>query len=148
LQPDIADGVVLTGISYNGSDVSKVYEAFNPRIAAVQNPQNSGGRDSGYVAWVGVFGNVNTYVHRTQEQHSTDMITGFFKAPSYEADVALFIESTKQPFAIAELLTNNALNLNAGKFDGPAMVSLLRPPSNFPTTTYTTPTSHLPLDYY
>jgi pimeloyl-ACP methyl ester carboxylesterase len=45
-QPGIADGLVLTGFSYNGSNPTGTTEALDPRIASGQDPKKWSGLDS------------------------------------------------------------------------------------------------------
>ncbi|KAI4209989.1 MAG: hypothetical protein LQ351_007153, partial [Letrouitia transgressa] len=85
-QPSIADGIVMTGYSLNGSNTQIVLEAS--RIAAAQNRKKFGKFDSGYVT--------------TADVYST--VLEFFKAPDYERDVAVFAESNKAPYGIAEAI--------------------------------------------
>lgn len=56
-------------------------------------------------------------------------INNFFKAPAYEQDVAAFSEKTKQPFAVAEVvsvapavLETTPQTLDANAFKGPVLV--------------------------
>ena len=107
-EPTAVDGVIMTGYGLKGSDDRIVLEGLGPRVANIQNPALFGAYDPGYVTTVDVFSNINS----------------FFKAPAYEHDVAEFSEATKQPFAIAELISLNPslLNVNASAFTGPALV--------------------------
>ncbi|KFY94557.1 hypothetical protein V500_03154 [Pseudogymnoascus sp. VKM F-4518 (FW-2643)] len=104
-QPTIADAVILTGISYAGGTPGVVASAFQPRSAASQSPDKWRHLDNGYVTWVDVFANINT----------------FFKKPLYDPAVAVFTEEHKQPFAYSELISLSLLNLDAGNFTGPAL---------------------------
>lgn len=106
-QPSIADGIVMTGYSLNGSNTQIVLEAS--RIAAAQNRKKFGKFDSGYVT--------------TADVYST--VLEFFKAPDYERDVAVFAESNKAPYGIAEAISISPPflpPLNASLFAGPALV--------------------------
>ncbi|KFY47811.1 hypothetical protein V496_10433 [Pseudogymnoascus sp. VKM F-4515 (FW-2607)] len=105
-QPTVADAVILTGISYAGGTPGVVASAFQPRIAASQSPHKWRHLDNGYVTWVDVFANINT----------------FFKKALYDPAVAVFTEERKQPFAYSELVSLSLLNLDAGNFTGPALV--------------------------
>lgn len=62
MQSDAADAIVLTGIGYYGYDPRVILEAFNPRVASLQDPEKFGDRDPGYITNVDVFANVNKYV--------------------------------------------------------------------------------------
>ena len=82
-------------------------EPHSPRVANIQSHKFSA-FDAGYITTRDVISNINN----------------FFKAPAYEHDVAIFSESTKQPFAVSELvsLTSSLLKLNAKDYKGPALV--------------------------
>ncbi|KAK2813287.1 hypothetical protein FQN50_000601 [Emmonsiellopsis sp. PD_5] len=103
--PDAADGVILTGYGFT-SNGAVTMEAFNPRIAAQQDPKKFGELDAGYITWSDVYSNVNS----------------FFKAPEYTIPTAKFTEKMKQPFATLEFLSINTLELSAPKFTGPVMI--------------------------
>jgi pimeloyl-ACP methyl ester carboxylesterase len=60
--PGLVDGVVLTGIGYAVPDTSVAFEAWQPRLARLQSPVKWGELDGGYITWVDIFANVNTYV--------------------------------------------------------------------------------------
>jgi pimeloyl-ACP methyl ester carboxylesterase len=55
--PDIADGVVLTGLAF-AQNFQVVTEAMAPRIASVQNKMWQG-LDTGYVTWTDIYANIN-----------------------------------------------------------------------------------------
>lgn len=106
-QPSIADGIVMTGYSLNGNNTQIILEAS--RVAAIQNRKKFGEFDPGYVT--------------TADVYST--VSDFFKAPDYERDVAVFAESSKAPYGIAELISISPPffpPLNASLFGGPALV--------------------------
>ncbi|KAI4157211.1 MAG: hypothetical protein LQ342_008460, partial [Letrouitia transgressa] len=105
-QPSIADGIVMTGYSLNGNNTQIILEAS--RVAAIQNRKKFGEFDPGYVT--------------TADVYST--VSDFFKAPDYERDVAVFAESSKAPYGIAELISISPPffpPLNASLFGGPAL---------------------------
>jgi pimeloyl-ACP methyl ester carboxylesterase len=106
VHPDAADAVVMTGIAYvgNASGYGLTLEALNSRIASTQN-NAWGSLDTGYLTWVDVYAN----------------IINFFKAPLYTIDTAKFAESTKQPFAVTELLSLLSLDYSAPRFTGPVL---------------------------
>ena len=97
----------MTGYGLKGSNTQIVLEAFAPHVANLQSPKFAG-FDAGYITTGDVFSNINN----------------FFKAPAYEHDVAVFSESTKQPFAISELISISPpfVNLSATAYRGPALV--------------------------
>ncbi|KAK2769561.1 hypothetical protein FQN52_005204 [Onygenales sp. PD_12] len=103
--PHAADGAILTGYGFTSNGAVSM-EAFNPRIAAQQDPKKFGELDAGYVTWSDIYSNVNA----------------FFKAPEYTLAAAKYAEDTKQPFATLEQLSIGALELSAPKFTGPVMI--------------------------
>ena len=114
-KPEIADAVILTGIGLNatgsgpgvpGINGKGLLRSFVPRIANVENPALYGDRDAGYLTWPSVY----------------DLTMNYFKAPGFEQDVAIFTESAKQPFSIAEFLTfGDPTAISAEKWDKPAL---------------------------
>ena len=109
LEPTAAaiDAVILTGYSLEGYTPQTVLEAFAPRVANLQSPHFAP-FDPGYVTTRDVYSNINNY----------------FKAPAYEPSVALYSETTKQPFAMAEFISLGSayLHLNATAYKGAALV--------------------------
>lgn len=107
VEPTAVDGVIMTGYNLQGYNSQIVLEAFAPRVANLQSPKFAA-FDPGYITTRDVFSNINNY----------------FKAPAYEHDVAVFSESTKQPFTISEFtsLGPSYLNLNATAYRGAALV--------------------------
>ena len=59
--PGLIDGAVLTGIGYAVPDTSVAFEAWQPRLARLQSPERWRQLDGGYITWVDIFANVNTY---------------------------------------------------------------------------------------
>ncbi|KAK4692596.1 hypothetical protein P7C71_g4643, partial [Lecanoromycetidae sp. Uapishka_2] len=106
-EPTAVDAAIMTGYGLKGSDDRIVLQGFSPRVANLQSPKFAD-FDAGYITTGNVIANINN----------------FFKAPAYEHDVAAFSEATKQPFAIAELvsLAQPLLRLNATAYKGPALV--------------------------
>ena len=106
-EPTAVDGVIMTGYKLKGIDQQVELQSFAPRVVNLQNPRFAV-YDAGYVTTGDLLSHINT----------------FFKAPDYEHDVAVFAESTKQPFAIAELVSVSfpLLKVNATAFKGPALV--------------------------
>jgi pimeloyl-ACP methyl ester carboxylesterase len=58
VSPDLADGLILTGFSYNGSNGAGFLESFAPRIAS-QEHSRWDKLDTGYLAPVDIYSNVN-----------------------------------------------------------------------------------------
>ncbi|KAH8660110.1 Alpha/Beta hydrolase protein [Xylariales sp. PMI_506] len=105
--PELFDGAVLTGINYNLTAVNGngLFRSFVPRIAALQDPQRFGTLDSGYLTWVDVLAQVNTY----------------FKYPFYDIATAAYAEENKNAFGIGEFATIIDGDLDAGNFTGAAL---------------------------
>ncbi|KAH6663738.1 Alpha/Beta hydrolase protein [Halenospora varia] len=103
--PDLADGLILTGFSFNGTNGAGFLEAFQPRIASDVDPKWRP-LDNGYLTAVDIFSNINV----------------FFKAPDYDINFAKFAHRNRQPFAINEAISGTLVDLRAFEFRGPAMV--------------------------
>ncbi|KAL3419304.1 hypothetical protein PVAG01_09526 [Phlyctema vagabunda] len=104
--PDLSDGAILTGVSYNGSQTGTLVEGFGLRVANQQAPGKWSGRDTGYLTTADIFSNAGT----------------FFYNGSYDKNVLLYADARKQPFSAGELLTLNLLNPDAHLYTGPVMV--------------------------
>jgi pimeloyl-ACP methyl ester carboxylesterase len=104
--PDLVDGAVLTGIGYAVPDTFVVFEAWQPRLARLQSPGWWRQLDGGYITWVDIFANINT----------------FFKFPFYDAKTVIFADDNKQPFSLMELITLSITDLHAPKFVDPVLV--------------------------
>ncbi|KAH6896501.1 Alpha/Beta hydrolase protein [Thelonectria olida] len=102
--PSIADAAILTAINYNttGLNVNGLVRSFVPRIASLQNPRKYGVLDPGYLTWVDVFAQINTY----------------FKYPFYDIPTSSYCEEYKQPFGIGEFLTIADGDFDASGFKG------------------------------
>lgn len=106
-QPDIVEGVVLTGIAYpNATDLAPltfkwILEASASRIANQQSAQWHD-RDTGYLNFGDIYAHVNA----------------FFKQPDYEVPAAEYAQSIAQPFAAMEFLSLQTLNRNSSTFEG------------------------------
>ncbi|KAF2187680.1 alpha/beta-hydrolase [Zopfia rhizophila CBS 207.26] len=111
VEPDIADGAVLTGIGYaNSTDLASVAiawlpSAFASRIASTLSPHYSS-LDTGYVGFGDIYAHAETFFHEP------------FNIPTIE-----YAQSISQPFAMAEFLTLGGLNLAANEFSGPVFVT-------------------------
>ena len=108
LNPTIADAAILTGYNVIGLNPGNVVLGVVPRVASIQDPANFSSYDVGYLTDVDVYASINS----------------FFKAPEYAHDVAQYLESTKLPFAVAEVasVSSAQLDINASAFKGPALV--------------------------
>lgn len=72
--PSLVDGAVLTGIGYDILDTSLAFKAWQPRLASVQSPARWRRLDGGYITWVDIYANVNTYVKNFQLFGSCQLI--------------------------------------------------------------------------
>ncbi|KAF8861502.1 alpha/beta-hydrolase [Acephala macrosclerotiorum] len=104
--PTLVDGVILTGIGYHIPDTSVSFEAWQPRLARLQSPERWRQLDGGWVSWVDVWSNVNT----------------FFKAPFYDQKVVEWAEAHKQPFSLMEVISLSITDVHSPKFTGPVLV--------------------------
>ncbi len=106
--PTIADAAILTAINYNttGLNLNGLVRSFVPRIASLQNPARFGTLDPGYLTWVDVLAQINTY----------------FKYPFYSIPTTSFAEEYKEAFGIGEFLTLVDGDFDASGFTGAALV--------------------------
>ncbi|MCJ1331865.1 hypothetical protein MMC10_008557 [Thelotrema lepadinum] len=112
IAPQVADAIILTGYGLNFSVINfqVIEEAWNFRIASGLNlaEPNATQLDAGYVSWVDLYANINT----------------FFKAPYYDLATVEYVESHKTGFAIVEALTTEVgpLQFPFPKFTGPVLL--------------------------
>ncbi|KAE8447325.1 hypothetical protein EG329_010883 [Mollisiaceae sp. DMI_Dod_QoI] len=104
--PSLVDGAILTGIGYHVPDSDVAFEAWQPRLARLQSPGRWRQLDGGWVTWVDIWANVNT----------------FFKAPFYDQKVVEYAEANKQPFALMEVISLSITDLHSPNFTGPVLV--------------------------
>ncbi|KFY84988.1 hypothetical protein V500_08808 [Pseudogymnoascus sp. VKM F-4518 (FW-2643)] len=102
--PALADGVILTGFSYNGTNGAWL-ETLQPRIATAES-EKWNHLDSGYLVAADPFSSINV----------------FLKAPDYTADVANYAWVNRVPFAISEGVSGDLVNTTATDFRGAAMI--------------------------
>jgi pimeloyl-ACP methyl ester carboxylesterase len=108
-QPTLMDAAIFTGLGYAPEGFAPFLEAYQPRIAAFQDPSKFGELDTGVLTWVDVLANINTY----------------FKQPNYEFDVVEYSEIVKQPYTVGEVLSLQlglGVVADAGNFTGPVLV--------------------------
>ncbi|KAL7940582.1 Alpha/Beta hydrolase protein [Trichoderma barbatum] len=105
-EPDLADGVILTGYSYAGFNPGGFVQAAGFHIADKQHPGKWRLLDNGYITTVDLYANINL----------------FFKAPDYDQAFAAYSDSTKQPLGINELISMTLLPTTPKNFKGAAMV--------------------------
>ncbi|KAH7319039.1 Alpha/Beta hydrolase protein [Rhexocercosporidium sp. MPI-PUGE-AT-0058] len=103
--PSIAEGLVLTGFSFNGTNGAGFLEAFQPRIASGESSKWAS-LDTGYLTPTDIYSNVNV----------------FFKAPDYDVDIAKYANRNRQPFGINEATSGGLVDVAPLNFTGPAMV--------------------------
>ncbi|PVH74517.1 alpha/beta-hydrolase [Cadophora sp. DSE1049] len=103
--PSIAEGLVLTGFSFNGTNGAGFLEAFQPRIASGESSKWKP-LDTGYLTPTDIYSNVNV----------------FFKAPDYDVGIAKYAHRNRQPFGINEATSGGLVDLAPLNFTGPAMV--------------------------
>lgn len=114
LEPDLADGIILTGLSYPNFtlDTGAASQGWGPaafasRIASTVNPPlyPSTIYDTGYVIFADIFSHVLT----------------FFR--TYEKDVAEYAHTIAQPLSVAELQSLGTLNLDARLYKGKVFIT-------------------------
>ncbi|CZR53610.1 uncharacterized protein PAC_03490 [Phialocephala subalpina] len=104
--PALVDGAILTGIGYHVPDTAVSFEAWQVRVAGLVSPGRWRQLDGGWVTWVDIWANVNT----------------FFKAPFYDQKVVEYAEARKQPFSLMEIITLAITDLHSPNFTGPVLV--------------------------
>jgi pimeloyl-ACP methyl ester carboxylesterase len=106
--PELSDGVVLTGFSHNktfgyGFPTSTLFH-----LAKEIRPDVWGNYSTGVLAWGDELG----------------LQYAFLKYPYFEPEVLAAAEATQAPFAVSELLTLWNPSLIASNFTGPVLVSM------------------------
>ncbi|KAH8801403.1 Alpha/Beta hydrolase protein [Xylogone sp. PMI_703] len=104
VQPDIAEGLILTGFGYNDNPVGFM-EAGAPRIADLQRKQWKH-LDTGYLNPVDISGSVSL----------------FYTPAFYDLAVVEYAFATSQPWAISEFLTQGMVDLMPNQFTGSVML--------------------------
>lgn len=59
--PDLVDGAVLTGMAYAGYPITVAWEAFQTRLARLQNSTKWEKYDGGYITWADLYSNIEKY---------------------------------------------------------------------------------------
>ncbi|KAL8854306.1 MAG: hypothetical protein Q9221_000792 [Calogaya cf. arnoldii] len=108
--PNIANGVVLTDISYDDPEIALEglkarLEAYAPRIANTVRPAEFSNLDSGYLFFADIFSHVNA----------------FFAAPDYEVEAVEYAQSIAQPFGVVEFMSRLASPAKPNNFPGPVL---------------------------
>jgi pimeloyl-ACP methyl ester carboxylesterase len=119
--PDIVDAAVLTGIGYVTPSTAVNFNAWQPRLPRLQSLARWRQLDGGYITWVDIFANVNTYVYPCSVSTFANGLR-FFKAPFYDTKVVEYAEANKQPFSLMETITLTITNLTSPAFTGPILV--------------------------
>jgi pimeloyl-ACP methyl ester carboxylesterase len=109
-QPNLSDGLILTGFTHNTTWISFFEMALSFHLARENNPHRFGQLSSGYITWGDKYDNQ----------------AAFFNAPFFDIAVLELAEQTKTPFALAELLSFMTLSLPSPQFEGPVLVSRSR----------------------
>lgn len=105
--PELSDGVVLTGFSHNSSFPPGFPISTNFHLAKENRPEVWGNYSTGILTW----GDELTLQYN------------FLKHPYFEPEVLAKAEEIKAPFAVSEFLTLWIPSLVAPDFTGPVLVS-------------------------
>lgn len=106
--PELTDGVVLTGFSYEQSYMQNWQLCLGLRLAKEVEPAKWGNLSSGYVTWADKYDNQ----------------CAFLTFPYFSVDHLDVAEETKQPFTMGELLSIASIDVAAPGFTGPIQVRL------------------------
>ncbi|KAL4871856.1 hypothetical protein BDV12DRAFT_205706 [Aspergillus spectabilis] len=104
--PHLADAVILTGFGHDFSWSANFQLCWGFEIAELNNPRRFAGYDSGYLTWGDEFDNQ----------------CAAFTYPYFDPRILRKAESTKAPFAIAELLSFGITEVVAPGFTGPVLI--------------------------
>ncbi|KAF2728929.1 alpha/beta-hydrolase [Polyplosphaeria fusca] len=112
-EPDLAEGIVLTGLAFptkndtaSGFVQPFVNTIFANRIGSTLSPAFSD-RDTGYIG----FGDIFAHVH------------AFFHQPNYETQAAEYAQSISQPGTVLEFATLATLSQSAQAYKGDVLVT-------------------------
>lgn len=106
-QPDLSDGLILTGFTHNTTWLPFFDLAVSFHLASENNPRRFGKLSSGYLTWGDKYDNQ----------------AAFLNEPFFDPAVLEVAEETKAPYALAELLSFTTVPLLAPDFQGPILVS-------------------------
>jgi pimeloyl-ACP methyl ester carboxylesterase len=109
--PELSDGVVLTGLSHNSSIPTGFPTATLFHLAKENRPEVWGNYSTGVLTW----------------GDELALQYAFFKHPYFEPEVLAAAEATKAPLAVSEFLTLWLPSLVAPNFTGPVLVSAAMP---------------------
>jgi pimeloyl-ACP methyl ester carboxylesterase len=108
--PDLSDGVVLTGLSHNSSFPPGFPISTNFHLAKENRPELWGNLSTGVLTW----------------GDELALQYAFFKHPYFDPEVLATAEATKAPFAVSEFLTLWLPSVIATNFTGPVLVRIRR----------------------
>ncbi|KAF7898590.1 hypothetical protein EAF00_005036 [Botryotinia globosa] len=144
--PNITDGLILQGFSFDGSALPQTVAGFNIQSASVNQPYKFGAPSI-----VSLFGSVISHFGSTFGKigcfytaglnkdtgniYAQDLADGyltwanlganqfnFLAPPFYDPEIAEYTEKHKEPFTVGELLTLAAQPASAPEFEGPVLV--------------------------
>ncbi|KAM3064664.1 hypothetical protein ACMFMF_011841 [Clarireedia jacksonii] len=104
--PTLADGIILTGFTFNNPNAVGFLQGFAPRIASTVNPAKWSNLDYGYFTANDIYADIEV----------------FSKAPDYDVAVAQYTHINRAPVGISELISPGFVNLQPKTFTGVAMV--------------------------
>ncbi|KAL5333761.1 Alpha/Beta hydrolase protein [Aspergillus crustosus] len=105
-QPDLSDGIVLTGFSHESAWTTTLELCLGFEVAKINDPARFRHYQTGYLIWGREFDNQCI----------------FFKHPFFETKYLKQSEAIKAPFAIAELLSFTSVPLAAANFTKPVLM--------------------------
>jgi len=105
--PELSDGVVLTGLSHNSSFGPNFPVSTNFHLAKENRPEVWGNYSTGILTW----------------GDELALQYNFLKHPYFDPEVLAKAEAIKAPFAVSEFLTLWLSSLVALDFTGPVLVS-------------------------
>lgn len=106
-QPNLSDGLVLTGFSYNDTWIPTFELALSFHLARENNPSRFSQLSSGYLTWGDKYDNQGA----------------FLRTPFFDPAALEIAEKSKAPFALGEFLSLGAVPLLAPQFRGPVFVT-------------------------
>jgi pimeloyl-ACP methyl ester carboxylesterase len=106
-QPDLSDGLILTGFTHNTTWLPFFDLAISFHLAKENNPRRFSQLSTGYLTWGDKYDNQAAFLYQ----------------PFFDRAVLDVAEETKAPYALAELLSSTTVSLLAPEFRGPILVS-------------------------
>jgi pimeloyl-ACP methyl ester carboxylesterase len=105
--PELSDGIVLTGLSHNSTWSLQFAVSTNFHLAKENQPERFGNLSTGVLTW----------------GDSLALQYSFFKQPHFDIEVLTYAEANKWPFTIGELISQAILPVTAPQFTAPVLVS-------------------------